>query len=141
MIINDLKMNKNKKKKRVGRGGSHGTYATRGMKGQKSRSGSSTRIGFEGGRSGLKKQLPKIGGFKSIHPKAEVINLDMLEKHFSKEEKITPESLFERKLIKKVKNGVKILSRGEVSKELNIEKCSISKAARVKIKEKGGKIS
>lgn len=68
----------NKDKKRVGRGiGSGiGKTAGRGTKGQLSRTGKKLRPGFEGGQLPLAQRVPKLRGFKSIHPKAVTISLD-----------------------------------------------------------------
>lgn len=140
MLINDLKVTKKKAKKTVGRGGVHGTYSTRGGKGQTARSGSSFYIGFEGGRSGLKRQLPKLGGFKSHFPKAEIVSLGNLDKHFNEGEEINSKTLAERGFIKNERGAVKILNNGEINKKIIISGCSASKGAKEKIEKAGGSV-
>lgn len=141
MLINELKVNKKKSKKRVGRGGVHGTYSTRGGKGQTARSGASFYLGFEGGRSGLKKQIHKLGGFKSIHPKSQVISLDDLNKNFQEGDIVNSASLADKMIIKNAKIKFKILDKGEITKKLIIKQCPISESAKKKIEEKGGEVS
>lgn len=68
----------NKDSKRVGRGtgSGKGKTAGRGTKGQLARTGKKLRPGFEGGQLPLAQRVPKLRGFKSIHPKAVTISLD-----------------------------------------------------------------
>jgi large subunit ribosomal protein L15 len=131
-----------KKRKIVGRGlgSGHGTYSTRGMKGQKARSGSKRRPGFEGGRTSLIRQIPKKRGFKSLHEKPEICNIEDLQKTFSDGEKITKENLVKSKLIKSTHATLKILGEGELTKKFTIEADEFSKSAEEKIKKAGGKI-
>jgi len=71
------------------------------------------------------------------------MNLDILEKKFNAGEKVTPEILLEKKIIRKIKGRmpqVKILGKGEIKKALMIESCQLSKAAKEKIEKAGGKI-
>src|ERR1041385_7428040 len=94
------------KKKRVGRGPGTGLGKTsgRGEKGQKSRSGYSSKIGFEGGQMPLHRRLPKRG-FTNIFKKHWIeVSLEALEKHFSADDEITPEVLHRRGIIKKAKH-------------------------------------
>ena len=131
-----------RKAKYVGRGNGSGsgTYSARGQKGQKARTGS--------GRGRLKRlgmrpvllSLPKFGGFKSLKHKPAVINLEQLEKNFTANETITPTALLAKKLISTTRFGVKILSKGELTKKLNFKGCSFSKGALEKIKKAGGEI-
>ncbi|MEK7166996.1 MAG: 50S ribosomal protein L15 [Patescibacteria group bacterium] len=128
-----------KKGKRVGRGGKRGSYSGRGMKGQKARSGGKKGLQLKG----LKKMIqsiPKKRGFKSIHPKADIVNIKQLDIKFKNDDKITPEILFKKGLINKIKNKVKILGDGELTKKLIVEKCAVSKSAKEKIEKAGGKI-
>jgi len=142
MELKDLKpFHKNKKGKRVGRGGKKGTYCGRGVKGQKARSGRKMKPVIRD----LFKRYPKLRGyrFKSKKIKPQIVNLGALEKNFNKNDKITPEILFAKGLIRKV-NGrlpkVKILCTGVLTKALTIENCFISKSAENKIVKAGGKI-
>src|SRR5215831_18958701 len=93
----------NKHKKRVGRGpgSGHGKTSTRGSKGQKSRSGYSSRPGFEGGQMPLQRRLPKRG-FTNIFKKQWIeISLAKIEENFKAGDNITPEILHDRGLIKR----------------------------------------
>ncbi|MFH1837976.1 MAG: 50S ribosomal protein L15, partial [Candidatus Kuenenbacteria bacterium] len=117
-----------KKGKRVGRGGKRGSYSGRGMKGQKARSGGKKGLQLKG----LKKMIqsiPKKRGFKSMYPKLEIVNVKQLDEKFKDDDIITPESLFKKGLVDKIKNGVKILGDGELKKKLIIKDCAISKSA------------
>ncbi len=133
MQINELKIAKRKKRKRIGRGGKRGTYSGKGNKGQKARSGAKIDPLFEGGRSSLTERMKKIGGFKSIKPKKINFNLDILDKNFKEGEEISPKSLMERGLIKKVQmhSKIKILGDGKISKKLTFAKeISFSESAK-----------
>ena len=128
------------KKKRVGRGPGTGLGKTagRGEKGQKSRSGYSSKIGFEGGQMPLHRRLPKRG-FTNIFKKEWIeISLSSLDKSFNADEEVTPEVLHERGLIKKAKRDVVVLGTGEISKALRISAHRFTKSAREKIERAGG---
>jgi large subunit ribosomal protein L15 len=142
LSLNNLKPAKGSthKKKRVGRGPGSGLGKTagRGHKGQKSRSGYSSKIGFEGGQMPLQRRLPKRG-FTNIFKKAWLeISLAKIEENFSVGDEVTPEILHERGLIKKAKHDVVILGTGEVSKGLKISAHRFTKAAKDKIEKAGG---
>src|SRR4249920_3556347 len=90
------------KKKRVGRGPGSGLGKTagRGEKGQKSRSGYSSKVGFEGGQMPLHRRLPKRG-FTSIFKKQWIeVSLEALDKTFDANDEITPATLHKRGIIK-----------------------------------------
>jgi large subunit ribosomal protein L15 len=131
------------KKKRIGRGPGSGLGKTagKGHKGQKSRSGYSSKIGFEGGQMPLQRRLPKRG-FTNIFKKQWIeISLAKIEENFNSGDQITPEILHERGLIKKAKHDLVVLGTGEVSKSLNISAHRFTKAAREKIENAGGSIT
>ncbi len=131
-----------KRRKRVGRGPGSGKGKTsgRGHNGQKSRSGYSRRPGFEGGQMPLSRRLPKRGfNHTGRHPFAEV-NLEVLENAFDEGAEVTTAGLVERKLVKDLKGGVKVLGRGEVTKKLNLKVNAISAGARGKIEGAGGSV-
>lgn len=125
---------------RVGRGTGSGKGKTsgRGMNGQKSRSGGGVRPGFEGGQMPLSRRLPKRG-FTNIWRKEIVeVSLDALNA-FEDGTVITAELLWEAGLIRKVKDGVKILNNGELAKKLTV--CvPATKAATAQIEARGGKV-
>ncbi len=128
------------KKKRVGRGPGSGLGKTagRGHKGQKSRSGYSSKIGFEGGQMPLQRRLPKRG-FTNIFKKEWIeISLGKIEDNFNAGDAVTPDILHERGLIKKAKHDLVILGTGDVSKSLKISAHRFTKTAKEKIENAGG---
>ncbi|MTK12942.1 MAG: 50S ribosomal protein L15 [Clostridiaceae bacterium] len=127
--------------KRVGRGTGSGLgrNAGKGEKGQKSRSGGGVRLGFEGGQMPLYRRLPKRG-FTNIFAKEYAeINVERLN-IFEDGTEITPELLLEKGIVKKAKNGVKILGNGELQKKLTVKAAKFTKAAAEKIEAAGGKV-
>jgi len=145
MKINELKPAEGSKRKpkRIGRGlgSGHGRTSTKGHKGQKARSGGAKGPGFEGGQMPLQRRTPKRGftnaPFKKVYS---IVNLDDLNKIIDNVEVITPEVLLEKGIIKKIKDGVKILGNGDIKKSITIKTHAISKSARQKIESKGGKV-
>jgi large subunit ribosomal protein L15 len=133
---------KRKKKKRVGRGGKRGTYSGRGIKGQKSRTGAR----FEPIIRGLIKRYPKLRGYRAktgYRTGVAAVNLQDLEKKFEKSEKVSPEILLKKQLIRRIKGKtpkVKILGKGDLTKPLEIENCQVSKQAKEKIEKAGGTV-
>jgi large subunit ribosomal protein L15 len=128
------------KKKRVGRGPGTGLGKTsgRGEKGQKSRSGYSSKIGFEGGQMPLHRRLPKRG-FTNIFKKQWIeVSLEALDRSFDADAEITPEVLHRRGIIKKAKHDIVVLGNGEVSKSLKVSAHRFTKSAREKIEKAGG---
>ena len=142
MRIEDLKPADGcrKKNKRVGRGigSGHGKTSCKGHKGQKARSGGGKGAGFEGGQMPLQRRIPKRG-FKNYFVKEyAVINLKDLAK-IEGVDVITPEVLIDRGIIKKVRDGVKVLSNGEIKRPVTIKAKIFSAAAAAKIAAAGGK--
>jgi len=146
MQLHEIKpIHKAKKPKRVGRGGKRGTYSGRGIKGQKARAGRKLKPAIRE----LIKRYPKLRGYrqklktKNQKLKVVILNLDILEKRFNSGEKITPDILLEKRIIRKIKGKipkVKILGKGELTKKLIITGCRISKSAKEKIEKTGGTI-
>ncbi|HHT62294.1 MAG: 50S ribosomal protein L15 [Bacillota bacterium] len=126
---------------RVGRGIGSGLGKTsgRGHKGQKARSGGGVRRGFEGGQMPLHRRLPKRGFTNIFKKEIVIVNLEDLNR-FEEGTKVTPELLVESGLIKSVKDGVKILANGELTKALTVQVHGCSKAAADKIAAAGGKV-
>lgn len=143
MQIHQLTVKKRKDKKTVGRGGKRGTYSGRGNKGQKARSGASIDPLFEGGRSSLVERLKKVRGFKSLNAKKTVVKLEALEKSFKDGDVVSIETLLAAKIVDKadVKNGIKILTTGTITKKLTISaELLCSGTAKDAIIKAGGKI-
>ncbi len=134
---------KRKRGKRIGRGNSsgHGTYAGRGQKGQRSRSGGRKGLKLKGLKPIIKK-VPKLGGFKSLRPKYQIINLTTIEKLASAGIKeITPSVLFKNNLIRNPKEKFKILAKKDkLSQKVNVTAHAFSKSAEEAIKKLGGVI-
>lgn len=127
--------------KRLGRGvgSGHGKTSGKGHKGQNARAGGGVRPGFEGGQNPLSRRMPKRG-FNNISRKNIVaLNVRDLER-FENDTVVTIESLLESGLIKAVKDGVKILATGELTKALTIRIDKVSPAAAKKIVAAGGKV-
>ena len=127
-----------KTSKRKGRGPASGLGKTsgRGQKGQKSRSGGGVRPGFEGGQMPLTRRLPKRG-FTNIFAKVyNEVNLGQLD-IFEEDTVVTPQLLMEKGIIKKEKDGVKILGNGELNTKLTVKAHKFSKAAQGKIEAAG----
>ncbi len=125
-------------RKRVGRGPGSGTGKTagRGQKGQKARSGASIPAGFEGGQMPLQRRIPK-GGFTPLNRVPfQVINVHALEG--MEETEITPEVLKGRGLIGSLKEPVKVLGTGELTRSVKVTAHAFSAAAREKIEAAGG---
>ena len=127
-----------KRRKRLGCGigSGHGKTSTRGQKGQLSRSGYSQRAGFEGGQNPLYRRLPKRG-FNNAEFRREyaIVNLERIA---GWEGEITPESLLERGVVKKLKSGLKILGSSPLKKPITVKAHRFSQSAKARILEAGG---
>ena len=129
--------------KRVGRGAGsgHGGYSTRGLKGAKSRSGYSSKLGFEGGQMPLQRRLPKFGFTNIDRVEYKAINLSVLEdlavKHNLTE--VTFETLVEAGFVSS-KDKVKILGNGAITRALAVKANAFSKSAEAAIVAAGGSI-
>ncbi|MBP5512666.1 50S ribosomal protein L15 [Candidatus Saccharibacteria bacterium] len=138
MKYNDLTVVKNTRPSRKGRGISagQGKTAGRGTKGQKARTGHSKMpAGFMGGQRAIMQAVPKLKGFKSFHPKAEVVYTDRLNDLKGKVDNIT---LAENSLISSPYVKVKVITRGELSAKIELETQFASKSAIEAIKKAGG---
>ena len=128
------------RKKRVGcgEGGGHGKTSGRGGKGQTARSGSSIRIGFEGGQMPLIRRIPKRGFNNARHTTRYIpVNLESLNQ-FSDGARVDFESLRKAGLANGKAEGVKILGTGELTRKLTVTAHAFSASARAKIEGKGG---
>ena len=126
--------------KRLGRGVGSGLGKTsgKGHKGARARSGGGPRPGFEGGQMPLTRRLPKRG-FTNIYAKVyETVNVGSLE-IFENDTVVTEELLIEAGLVKQVKDGVKVLGGGELTKKLNVQVTKYTQSAKEKIEAVGGK--
>ncbi|PST84454.1 50S ribosomal protein L15 [Pedobacter yulinensis] len=145
MNLSNLKPAKGSVKggKRIGRGtgSGRGGTSTRGHKGAGSRSGTSTKVGFEGGQMPLQRRVPKVG-FKPINRTEYVgVNLDVLQGLAEKFnlESVDFATLKEHGLVSR-NDLVKILGRGEVKAKLNVKAHAFSASAQKAIEAAGGSI-
>ena len=142
MRLHDLKPRPGAKhrRKRLGQGESsgHGKTSGRGGKGQTARSGSSIRIGFEGGQMPLIRRMPKRGFNNARHTTRYVgVNLDSLNQ-FDSGAKVGVEDLRKAGLANGPVKLVKILGDGELTRKLTVSAHAFSASARSKIEAKGG---
>jgi len=143
MKLNELKPAVGAKKapKRVGRGCGSGIGKTsaRGMNGQKSRSGGGVRPGFEGGQMPLARRLPKRG-FTNIFAKEYAqVNVEALNV-FEDGTVIDAALLREKRIIRNLCDGLKVLGNGELTKKLTVKADKFTKSAEEKIVAAGGTI-
>lgn len=142
MRINELSPSpgSRKDKKRVGRGNGsgHGTFSGRGCKGEKARAGFKMRPGFEGGQLPLIKRLPRQRGFTNIfRTEFSVVNTDKLNV-FEAGTEVTPEKLLSAGLVGSLRQPIKILAAGDISRPLVVKAHKFSAAAKAKIEAVGG---
>ncbi len=141
MKYNDLEVSRNTRPTRKGRGISagQGKTAGRGTKGQKSRSGHRKMpAGFMGGQRAIMQAVPKLKGFKSFHPKAEVVCTDRLNDLSGK---VDNYKLAEAQLVSSPFVKVKVISRGEITAKIELETQFASKSAIAAIEKAGGKFT
>jgi len=128
--------------KRLGQGESsgHGKTSGRGGKGQTARSGSSIRIGFEGGQMPLIRRIPKRGfnntAFGTRYIAVNVTDLNV----FDNDARVDETALKAVGLANGPGDGIKILGTGELTKKLTLVVSAISAAAKTKIEAQGGSV-
>ena len=142
MRIEDIKpaVGSRKRSKRVGRGvgSGHGKTSCKGHKGQKARSGGTTGLGFEGGQMPLQRRLPKVGFKNRSRIEYAVINLDKINS-LKGIDVITPEALIEKRIIRDIKDGIKVLGDGKLERPVTVKATAFSVSATEKIAAAGGK--
>ena len=126
--------------KRLGRGVGSGLGKTsgKGHKGAKARSGGGKRAGFEGGQIPLMRRLPKRGFTNKFRTELVAVNVDRLDV-FEDGMTVTPVELIQYGIIKNIRDGVKIMGNGELTKKLTVKAAKFSKSAAEKIEGNGGK--
>lgn len=149
MKLNDLQDNDGAAKtgKRVGRGIGSGKGKTggRGMKGQKSRSGVAIK-GFEGGQMPLHRRLPKRG-FNNIFAKSfNVVSVGRVQQAIDAGKldagaTVTADVLKAAGVLRRVKDGVRLLADGEIKTAVTFEVAGASKAAVSAVEKAGGKVT
>ena len=137
----------NRKKKRIGRGPGSGKGKTggRGIKGQKSRSGVAIK-GYEGGQMPLYQRLPKRGFNNPNRKSYAVVNLSLIEKFIEAgkldaKAEITEDTLVGSGLVRRKRDGIRILAKGELKSKLKISVTGASKAAIEAVSKAGGSLT
>jgi large subunit ribosomal protein L15 len=148
MKLNDLRDNDGAthSKKRLGRGIGSGTGKTggRGVKGQKSRSGVAVK-GFEGGQMPIYRRLPKRG-FNNIFAKSfNTVSLGRIQtaidaKKLDAKETVTVETLIKAGIVRRAKDGVRLLADGDLKQKLTFDIAGASKSAIEKVEKAGGSV-
>ena len=133
----------NRKGKRLGRGAGSGKggTSTRGHKGAKSRSGYSTKVGFEGGQMPLQRRVPKFGFKNRNRVEYKAVNLDAIQALVDARqlEKVTLDDMIAAGLATR-KQLVKVLGNGELKSKVEVEAHAFSKKAEEAITAAGGTI-
>ena len=122
-----------------GPGSGNGKTAGKGHKGQNARSGGGVRPGFEGGQIPLYRKLPKRGFYNKFGKCYAIVNVEALN-IFEDGAVVDAAVLLNSGVINEVCDGVKILGRGELTKNLTVKANIFSATAKEKIEAKGGKI-
>ncbi len=128
--------------KRVGRGPGSGTGKTsgKGGKGQTARTGKGKpRVGYEGGQMPMYRRIPKRGFCNIFAKKFNEVSLSALEQ-FDNGTVVTAELLKEAKVVKNIKDGIRILGNGDITKKLTVKANHVSASAKEKIEKAGGSV-
>ena len=125
-------------KRRIGRGMGSGRSKTsgRGQKGQHSISGFSQKRGFEGGQMPLHRRLPKRGFTNIFRKEFTVVNVGRLAK--LEGDSFDPQRLKELGVVNNLRDGLKVLGSGELSRKISVKAHLFSKSAQEKIQAAGG---
>lgn len=150
MSLNNLKPAPGSKfnRKRVGRGpgSGNGKTAGRGNKGAQSRSGYSYKRGFEGGQMPLHRRLPKRGFNKPFPRDLNEINLDRIQAaidagKLDAKAPVDTEALVRAGVLRRAKDGVKLLGNGELKAKIDVSVAAASKSAVAAIEKAGGSVT
>jgi large subunit ribosomal protein L15 len=128
-----------KDRKRVGRGpgSGNGKTAGKGHKGQLSRSGHSHKRNFEGGQMPLVRRMPKRGFTNIFRKEFVIVNVGQLDR-FPAGSEVTPDVLLAEGVISRLRDGVKVLGDGSLSRKLTVRAHKFSKKAQELIQAAGG---
>ncbi|MFU8823697.1 50S ribosomal protein L15 [Yoonia sp.] len=146
MKLNELSDNPGatQRKKRIGRGAGSGMGKTggRGIKGQKSRSGVAIK-GYEGGQMPLYQRLPKRGFNKPNRKAFSVVNLGLIQKFIDEgkidiKNDITEDALIASGLVRRKKDGIRVLAKGEFTSKATISVTGASQGAVDAVAKAGG---
>jgi len=149
MKLNDISDNQGARKERtrVGRGigSGKGKTAGRGHKGHGARSGG-PKLGFEGGQMPIYRRLPKRGFNKPNRKAYAVVNLGLIQKFIDDKKidakkDITEDVLIESGLVRRKKDGIRVLAKGEFSAKASISVTGASKSAIEAVEKAGGSLT
>jgi large subunit ribosomal protein L15 len=149
MKLNELRDNPGatKPRKRIGRGPGSGTGKTggRGIKGQTSRSGVAVK-GYEGGQMPLFQRLPKRGFNKPNRKRYAVVNLGLIQKFvdagkIDAGQTVTEDVLVQSGLVRRKRDGIRVLAKGEISAKLALEVTGASRSAVAAVEQAGGTLT
>ena len=136
-----------KNRMRVGRGpgSGKGKTAGRGVKGQKARSGVAI-AGFEGGQMPLHMRMPKRGFNNPFRKEFAEVNFWRIEQAIAAgkldaKKPIDADALVKAGVIRKARDGVKLLGKGELKSKLDITVYAASATAREAVEKAGGKLT
>lgn len=148
MDLSNLKAPKpnQKDRKRIGRGqgSGHGSHTVgRGHNGQKSRSGFKVRFWFEGGQMPLQRRIPKFGFKNPFRTEYVPLNVDTIEAFVEDGKLGKTITLSDLEEVGLIDSGdlVKLLGRGEISSEVEIEVHDFSKSGKEKLEKAGGSVT
>lgn len=148
MKLNELRDNDGARKSRMrvgrGMGSGKGKTSTRGQKGQKARN--TVAVGFEGGQMPLYRRLPKRGFTNIFRKEFAVVNVGRIQKaidagKLNTAETVTIEALKAAGLVNGIKDGVRLLNKGELTAKVALEVNSASPAAIAAVEKAGGSVS
>jgi large subunit ribosomal protein L15 len=148
MKLNEIRDNQgaHKRRMRVGRGIGSGKGKTsgRGGKGQTARTGVAIN-GFEGGQMPLHRRMPKRGFNKPNRLEYAVINLATLERAFESgkidgKKTLDAAALVEAKIVRRARDGVRLLAKGSLTKKVSLELAGASAAAIAAVEKAGGTV-
>ena len=141
MKLSELRPAKGSKRgsKRVGRGQGSGSGRTagRGEKGLRARSGGGTPPGYEGGQMPLQRRIPKRGFRNVFRKEYSIVNVKDLNR-FDAGSVVDVDALRATGIVKNVKDGVKLLGNGEVTRAVTVKVDKASKGAARKVAAAGG---
>ncbi len=143
MKLEDLKPHEGsrKKRKRIGRGpgSGHGRTATKGNKGQKARAGASKGKGFEGGQLPLTRRIPKRGFKNPFRKEYVIVKVGDLEV-FKATGTAGIEDFVKQGLVTKLRDGIKLLSNGDIDFAVKVTVHKASQKAIEKVQAQGGTV-
>jgi large subunit ribosomal protein L15 len=130
-----------KNRKRVGRGvaSGHGKTAGRGHKGHNARSGGGVRPGYEGGQMPIHRRLPKVGFTNIFKKRIAIVNIRDLAR-FESGSTVDEAALVRVGLVKGRRDGIKLLSEGQIDYPVTVKVDYVSKNAQEKIEAAGGRL-